>query len=118
MILRTSTPPHILIWEKTFDKFDKIIGIDRIGAFHVNDSKKELGSRVDRHDHIGCGVIGLEAFRLLVNDPRFKDVPFSLVTPKVDDLTEDVENMRILKAIVGKKRVPKNLKNKNREKSK
>jgi deoxyribonuclease-4 len=88
-------------YEQTFKDFDDIVGLDRLVAFHVNDSKKPLGSRVDRHDHIGKGTIGLEGFRLLMNDPRFEDIPKILETPKSDDLHEDVENIRILKGLIG-----------------
>ncbi|MBI5749799.1 MAG: deoxyribonuclease IV, partial [Nitrospinae bacterium] len=62
-------------YKKTFENFNKIIGIDRLKAFHINDSKKGLGSRVDRHEHIGKGRIGLTAFRLLLNDSRFNNIP-------------------------------------------
>ena len=68
-------------YEETFEKFDKIIGLHRLGAFHFNDSKKELGSRVDRHERIGKGKIGIEAFRLLMNDVRFKGIPKILEIP-------------------------------------
>jgi deoxyribonuclease-4 len=65
---------------KTFDGFNSIVGMERLKAVHCNDSKKELGSRVDRHEHIGKGLIGDEAFRQLVNDPRFNDIPILLET--------------------------------------
>ncbi len=58
------------LFEKVFDDFDSIIGLDRLQCFHINDSKKELGSRVDRHDHIGKGFIGLDGFRNLMNCER------------------------------------------------
>jgi len=58
-------------YERTFAEFNDAIGIDRLAAFHLNDSKKEFNSRVDRHDHIGKGHLGVEAFRLLLNDKRF-----------------------------------------------
>jgi deoxyribonuclease IV len=96
-------------WDETFTAFDKLIGLDRLMAFHVNDSKKDLGTRVDRHEQIGKGTIGLEAFRLLMNDSRFTEIPMTLETPKGPDLAEDVENLAILKKLVGKKRVPKGL---------
>ncbi len=66
----------------TMREFDRVVGLRQIKAFHVNDSKKALGSRVDRHEHIGKGLIGLEAFRMLVNDKRFRNVPKYLETPK------------------------------------
>ncbi|HEY0874068.1 MAG TPA: deoxyribonuclease IV [Vicinamibacterales bacterium] len=71
-------------YHDTFDEFDRIVGIDRIRAFHLNDSKKPCGSRVDRHEHIGKGCLGLEPFRLLLNDPRFTDHPMLLETPKLE----------------------------------
>ena len=85
---------------KTFQEFDAIIGLDRLVAFHVNDSKRELGSRVDRHDHIGKGKIGKTGFRLLMNDERFRAVPKILETPKGPEMKEDVKNMRLLRNMV------------------
>ena len=68
-------------WDKTFAAFDRMIGLEKIHAFHVNDSKTPLGSRVDRHQHIGIGHVGLRGFHSLVNDPRFKKLPMTLETP-------------------------------------
>ena len=87
-------------YEKTFEEFDAIVGLDRLVAFHVNDSKRELGSHVDRHTHIGQGHIGLEGFRLLMNDPRFQHIPKILETPKGPEMLEDVENMKVLKKLM------------------
>ncbi|HTR80426.1 MAG TPA: deoxyribonuclease IV [Bacteroidota bacterium] len=87
-------------YEETFGEFERIIGLDRLVAFHCNDSKKGLGSHVDRHEHIGKGMIGLEGFSLLMNDRRFARVPKILETPKSEDLHEDVENMKILKSLI------------------
>jgi deoxyribonuclease IV len=84
----------------TFDEFDRVIGIDRIKAFHLNDSQKDLGSRVDRHTHIGAGCVGLEGFRAIVNDPRFAELPMILETPKGDDLAEDIENLAKLRGLI------------------
>jgi deoxyribonuclease-4 len=84
----------------TFEEFDRLIGLQHIRCFHLNDSQKELGSRVDRHSHIGQGCIGLEAFRLLVNDPRFAAVPKIIETPKGDDMAEDVTNLTLLRSLV------------------
>ena len=84
----------------TISKFDEIIGIGRIGFFHLNDSTRELGSRVDRHEHIGKGKIGLNGFRLLLNDPRFHDLPMVLETPKGKDLQEDKINMKVLRSLM------------------
>ena len=87
-------------YEKTFAEFDEIIGIDLLAAFHLNDSKKEFHSRVDRHEHIGKGFIGVEAFRLLMNDKRFWGVPMCLETPKGPDLKEDRENLELLRSLI------------------
>ena len=84
----------------TFAEFDRVIGLDRIKAFHLNDSQKDLGSRVDRHTHIGAGFVGLEGFRAIVNDPRFADLPMILETPKGDDLAEDIENLAKLRGLI------------------
>jgi len=80
----------------TFTEFDQLIGLDRVRFFHLNDSKKELGSRVDRHEHIGKGHIGLAGFRELLTDPRFSNHPMTLETPKGKDLAEDRENLAVL----------------------
>ncbi len=84
----------------TMAEFDRLAGLDRIRCFHFNDSKKGLGARVDRHDHIGTGVLGLQAFANILNDPRFAAVPMVLETPKSDDMHEDVENLRILRSLI------------------
>ena len=86
-------------YKKTFEDFNKIIGIDRLKAFHINDSKKGLGSRVDRHEHIGKGKLGLTAFRLLLNDTRFKNVPMILETPKGKTMMEDKRNLSVLRML-------------------
>jgi deoxyribonuclease-4 len=82
-----------------FRQFDSIIGLDRLTVFHLNDSVKEAGSRRDRHAHIGEGYVGLDGFRRLVNDPRFENVPMLLETNKSEDMHEDVENLRRLRAL-------------------
>lgn len=87
-------------YAETMAAFDEILGLENLKVFHLNDSKRELGSRVDRHDHIGDGFIGLEGFRHLVNDPRFADHAGILETPKSEDLHEDVENLRRLRELV------------------
>jgi len=71
-------------YASTFKQFGRLVGFDRLKVFHMNDSKKPLGSRVDRHTHIGEGYVGLEAFRRIVNDPRFRDMPMLLETPKTE----------------------------------
>ena len=89
-------------YDETFEAFDRAIGVGKIAAFHLNDSKGELGCNLDRHEHIGKGWIGLEAFRLLLNDPRFTNVPKYLETPKGLDLREDIENLGALRALIGR----------------
>ncbi len=81
-------------------RFDGEIGIDRLRALHLNDSKKDLGCRVDRHEHIGKGFLGLEAFRNVMNDDRLAHLPMVLETPKGDDCREDVENLTTLLGLV------------------
>jgi deoxyribonuclease-4 len=71
-------------YQQTFEQFGRIVGFDRLKVFHVNDSKKPLGSRVDRHEHIGKGCLGHETFRRLVNDRRFARIPMLLETPKAE----------------------------------
>jgi deoxyribonuclease-4 len=87
-------------YEATFAELDRLVGLERVRAFHVNDSQKDFGSRVDRHAHIGAGQIGPEAFRMLVNDPRFADRPMVLETPKGDDLQDDIKNLATLRGLV------------------
>jgi deoxyribonuclease-4 len=87
-------------WDRTMAQLDELVGLKQILAFHLNDSKTELGSRVDRHAHIGQGKIGQEAFRYIVNDVRFAHHPGCLETPKSDDLHEDRENLRLLQSLV------------------
>lgn len=84
---------------RTMDEFDKTIGLHHVRAIHANDSKKELGSRVDRHDAIGKGHIGAEAFRLLLTDPRLAEVPVFLETPKEGDM--DPINLAALRTAAG-----------------
>lgn len=84
-------------YEATMQAFDDIIGLNRLKTFHLNDSKKGLGLRTDRHAHIGEGELGLDAFRLLLTDPRFADTPGVLETPKDDDELGDQRNMRTLR---------------------
>ena len=71
-------------YDATFRELDRVVGLERVRAFHLNDSKKPCGSRVDRHEHIGKGCLGLEPFRRLVNDARFANHPMLLETPKLD----------------------------------
>ena len=84
---------------KTFREFDRVIGRDRLVAIHLNDSKTACGSRVDRHEHIGKGRIGLDAFRFIMRDRRFRKIPKVLETPKGKDLREDVMNLKTLRRL-------------------
>lgn len=86
-------------YEAMWKKFDKTIGLNKIKAMHINDSKKELGSRVDRHEDIGKGKIGTKAFSLLFNDERFFDVPKILETPAKTEL-DYVANMKTIKKLI------------------
>ncbi len=87
-------------WDAAIGEVEAQIGLDNILAFHLNDSKTPLNSRVDRHAGIGQGHIGKEAFRHIVSDPRFETLPGCLETPKSKDLHEDVENLAILRSLV------------------
>ena len=98
-------------YRATFEEFDRRVGIDRIKVFHLNDSKKPCGSRVDRHEHIGKGCLGLEPFRRLMNDPRFARLPMLLETPKLDTAESrrqsdvdpwDARNLRTLRRLLRK----------------
>ena len=98
-------------YERAFREFDRLVGLGRLEAFHLNDSKKPCGSRVDRHEHIGQGCIGLEPFRRLLNDPRFRELPMLLETPKLEtsesrrksDLDPwDARNLRALRRLIAK----------------
>lgn len=84
---------------KTLREFDRVIGLDRLVAVHLNDSKTARGSRVDRHEHIGKGTIGLDAFRFIMRDRRFRKIPKVLETPKGKDLREDVVNLKTLRSL-------------------
>jgi len=96
-------------YASTFEAFGRIVGFDRLRVFHLNDSKRPLGSRVDRHEHIGKGCLGLEPFRRIVNDARFRQLPMLLETPKeayrsptkveVDRL--DARNLATLRRLIG-----------------
>ena len=98
-------------YRRTFLEFDRIVGIDRIRLFHLNDSKKPCGSRVDRHEHIGKGCLGLEPFRMLLNDARFATLPMLLETPKLETPESrrrsdvdpwDARNLRTLRRLLRK----------------
>lgn len=87
-------------YEETFKVFAGLIDLDQVLLFHVNDSKTPLGSRVDRHEHLGQGHIGKDAFGFLMKDARFAAVPKVLETPKSEDLHEDKENLALLKSFL------------------
>jgi len=93
---------NLIDYKATFDTFDRLIGVARIKAFHLNDSLKPFGSRVDRHAHIGRGELGLEPFRHLLNDKRFSKVPMYLETNKGEEEGEDLDaiNLRTLKSLI------------------
>jgi len=84
---------------KMLAQFDRTIGLDRLVAIHANDSKTTRGSRVDRHEHIGKGRIGLDAFRFIMRDRRLRKIPKVLETPKGKDLAQDVINLSTLRAL-------------------
>ncbi|HEX7151479.1 MAG TPA: deoxyribonuclease IV [Thermoanaerobaculia bacterium] len=87
-------------YERTIDDMLTHVAIEKVGAFHLNDSKKPLGSRVDRHEHIGEGQLGIEPFRFLLNDPRFRFVPKVIETPKTVEVESDLKNMRLLRSLL------------------
>lgn len=87
-------------FEKTIKEFDSILGLHQLKCFHVNDSKKTLNSRVDRHCNIGEGFIGLEGFKFLMNDKRLKAIPKILETPKSKGQLEDLDNLDRLKKLI------------------
>jgi deoxyribonuclease-4 len=96
-------------YRRTFRDFARTVGLDRIKVFHLNDSKKPCGSRVDRHEHIGRGCLGLEPFRRLLNDRRFAALPMLLETPKLDTPRSrrrsdvdpwDARNLRTLRRLI------------------
>jgi deoxyribonuclease IV len=87
-------------YKKVMKEFDDIIGLDLLKCIHMNDSKKALGSRVDRHDHIGKGEIGLEGFTNIMNDKKLEGVALILETPKEKEQLEDLENIKTLKSLI------------------
>jgi deoxyribonuclease IV len=99
-------------YASTFSQFSRVVGFERLRVFHLNDSKKPLGSRVDRHEHIGRGYLGLAPFRRLVNDRRFAGLPMLLETPKEDGRAPtrievdrfDQENLETLRGLLAGER--------------
>jgi deoxyribonuclease-4 len=85
---------------RTFAQFKRLIGFKRLAAIHMNDSKAAAGARVDRHEHIGKGKIGLEAFRYIMREPRFRNIPKVIETPKGRDMAEDVVNLATLRSLL------------------
>jgi deoxyribonuclease IV len=102
-------------YNETFQQFDRVVGFDRLRVFHGNDSKKPCGSRVDRHEHIGQGFLGLEPFRRLINDPRFAELPLLIETEKgvsaerpgaiVED-PMDAKNLTVLRTLRSRPALP------------
>ena len=90
-------------YEEMWEEFDRIIGLDRLRVIHLNDSKKDLASRVDRHEHIGKGKLGLEPFRMLMNVKRLMHIPMILETPKGADNLDDKKNLSILRGLIKRK---------------
>lgn len=88
------------MYEKTMKEFDTIIGLNLLKCIHINDSKKNLGTRVDRHEHIGKGFIGLEGFRNIMNDKRLLNIPKILETPKTKGQKEDLQNLKVLRSLI------------------
>jgi deoxyribonuclease-4 len=95
-------------YESTLDRFAQLVGFERLKVLHLNDSKRPLGSRVDRHAHIGDGFVGLEAFRRIVNDRRLAGLPMLLETPKAEGRAkgaiavdpDDARNLALLRSLV------------------
>jgi len=87
-------------YSDTLDRFDETVGLGKVMAIHLNDSKRELGSRVDRHEQIGKGHLGVEAFRLLLGHHRLSHVPMILETPKGPDYAEDRVNLALLRSLI------------------
>ena len=87
-------------YNETFDAFGETIGLERLVLFHLNDSKGALGSHLDRHEQIGQGQIGEGAFRMVMNDERFREVPKVIETPKGPNFEHDVTNIALLRSFI------------------
>ena len=87
-------------YERSVDDLQRHVGVKNVGLFHLNDSRKPLGSRVDRHEHIGDGQLGLDAFRLVLNDERFRGIPKLLETPKKIEHESDRRNLATLRSLI------------------
>lgn len=92
-------------YDRAMDEMEQHVGHENVGAFHLNDSKKPLGSRVDRHEHIGEGELGLDAFGFVLNDPRFTRIPKVLETPKTIETESDRRNLSLLRSLIGSAKV-------------
>lgn len=88
-------------FRKTLKEFDRVVGLDWLRAMHLNDSKRELGSRVDRHEHIGQGCIGEAGFAAVMTEPRLRRIPHVIETPKGDDTAFDRMNLATLRRLAG-----------------
>ncbi|MDH7503907.1 MAG: deoxyribonuclease IV [Verrucomicrobiota bacterium] len=93
-------------WHAIVAEVQKCVGLEHVLACHLNDSKADLGSRVDRHAGIGQGKIGRDAFRHIVNEPEFRNLPACIETPKSPDLHEDIENLAILRSLRSRRAIP------------
>jgi deoxyribonuclease-4 len=87
-------------YERSIEDLERHVGVKNVGLFHMNDSKKPLGSRVDRHEHIGDGQLGLDAFRFVLNDERFRGIPKLLETPKKIEHESDRRNLATLRSLI------------------
>lgn len=87
-------------YDRVMKELDEVVGLDYVRVFHLNDSKTGCGSRVDRHEHIGKGRVGLEAFRALLADRRFARIPMVIETPKGATLEEDRKNLDLLRGLI------------------
>jgi len=90
-------------YDRTWGELDSLVGLERVKVIHLNDALGDLGSRLDRHQHIGQGTLGLEPFRMLLNDDRLQGLPMLLETPKGASGLEDRENMRVLHGLMARK---------------
>lgn len=89
-------------YKQTMKKFSDVVGLDKLRVIHLNDSKKELGAKVDRHEHIGKGKIGIGGFRNVLNDKKLSRIPMVIETPKEEDLEDDIKNLALLRSLIQK----------------
>jgi deoxyribonuclease-4 len=88
-------------YEETVAQIERVIGLDTVRVWHMNDAKAPMGSKLDRHEHIGEGTIGVAAFRRILNDARFRHCAFIAETP-VDEPGDDARNVNVLRSLVGR----------------